>query len=116
MLLEYTDRLKELPEGYSLSFYARYGECKRCGQCCVAKGLWSRIREEEKERLRRENPREYRLGDAMAMLGKECAMLIRETGKTRCKIYKQRPTTCRDFPATKDDLIKGCGYSFERIL
>lgn len=47
-------------------------------------------------------------GAACCQLGYKCPFLA----NTSCKIYNIRPTNCRVFPSTPDDLykVKNCGY------
>lgn len=72
----------------------RKGQCNRCGQCCIGKTY-----------------SEPRI---------DCPNLEFKEGKAFCKIYEDRPESCRDFPTSAEELtgfsipIKNCGFYFEK--
>lgn len=81
--------------------FIRKGKCKRCGKCCVVKNL-------------------YPGHEFMEWLDKQfdgglvCPHLERNNGKATCKIHKTRPEFCRNHPTRDMEVIKGCGFRFER--
>jgi Fe-S-cluster containining protein len=94
--------------GLNLKKYKRIGKCKRCGKCCSIKDI---IGDRDDVFVR---------AIQILMMGKEgkCPHLSRiRDGRARCKIYKERPWFCQQFPAEPDDIagIPDCGYSFVEV-
>jgi Fe-S-cluster containining protein len=80
----------------------RTGECKRCGKCCKLTNVFPA------EAYRHLAPAVRKVVD-----GHQCQHLRRKHGQFGCAIYSERPDFCRDHPGTPEDIIPGCGYSFD---
>ena len=95
--------------------YIRVGKCLRCGKCCTMEHLFKSMPRKDKEALRKNNPILYRLFALAAKQKVKCPYLEYRNGKAYCTIYPNRPQFCREYPATPEDLIPGCGYRFIKV-
>ena len=88
----------------------RQGKCNRCGSCCKFSTLYNQSSFLTRLFLRKKIGKKK----IKEMLEKDfaCPYLTFINNKATCKIYHQRPQFCREYPATKDDLIKNCGFKF----
>lgn len=94
----------------------RIGECLRCGNCCRSIVMTVPFGDEES---REDYARWYSHHKFVTVYREKgnfnlqvrfeltCKFLIKEKGKLGCKIYRQRPKICRDFPDKNSMKCKG---------
>jgi Fe-S-cluster containining protein len=90
----------------------RTGSCNRCGLCCKLIGFPIDVDAVPgyEEWL---NARGWRLEGVMAVRDEDCPHLTPDG----CDIHgPDKPLVCRTFPVEADQLLPGCGFSFEDVV
>jgi len=89
----------------------RLGKCNRCGQCCKFARLFYNCDPKTKSFLYKGAGQDKI--QIMLKCGAICPNLELKNNLPTCKIYKTRPSFCKEFPQSEID-IKGlnCNYKF----
>lgn len=113
------------------------GNCKQCGQCCkdISLDVWgvtetSILETDINKRLKNAigewviaNPyfdftkvkKIIITDESIHVQGVNCRALVKKNGKYFCKIHKNRPQLCKDYPNENTTLFfKGCGFKVKR--
>lgn len=104
--------------------YIRHGECNHCGWCCQFTGQ-STVKVENARGL---SDPDYYKARGFAIVQREGLSILAEAKVShhlpcpqhvneRCSIYAERPSTCKDFPVSPEQIkhVPQCGYHFEYI-
>jgi len=91
----------------------RTGQCNQCGNCCKVAGY---ITEPTAELIEWTNARGiglYEAADGYVQVAFPSVCSHLRDG-TACDLHgDHKPTICKDFPTAPEQLLAGCGFSFE---
>ena len=102
--------------------WARFGECNHCGWCCtVASQTLVTVQFGPTSDVEYYRTRGFALDhrEGVPVAGRVMADVLipcPQHAEYRCRIYDDRPTTCRAFPISPKQIVRSpCSYWFERV-